>query len=67
MTGLITTPNLAHPDELYADLVAMAADLSAEEALNRAARLILLLANHIGDPAVISHAIELAVAGDQAD
>ncbi len=67
MSGLITTPNLANPDALYAELVAMAGDLSAEEALNRAARLILLLANHIGDPAVVSHAIQLAVAADQAD
>ena len=67
MSTLITTPNVPNPDELYAELVAMAADVSAEEALNRAARLILVLANHIGDPAVVSHAIELAVKAEQAD
>ena len=53
-------PNVADPDALYAALVDAHAGLieSASAALN--ARLVLLLANHIGDPAVLAEALAIA-------
>jgi len=57
---LITTPNLAAPDAVFARLRALSADLSDAESLKVQARLILLLVNHIGDQAVIDEATALA-------
>jgi hypothetical protein len=57
---LVTTPNLPRPDDLYAALIALHEGKTPEESLRIAARLILLLGNHIGDPAVVSHAIRVA-------
>lgn len=60
MTDLILTPNFANADDVYADI------LTAHEGLTKAqsdalnARLILILANHIGDRAVIAQALEAA-------
>ena len=47
--SLITTPNLSAPDDFYEALIDAHRDLSpdASHALN--ARLVLLLANHIGE------------------
>jgi hypothetical protein len=61
MTGnLVTTPNLQDADHFYAAFVATHAGLSdeASELLN--ARLILILANHIGERSVLEKALELA-------
>lgn len=60
MSRLVTTPNLESVDELYARLIEMHAGLTAEESLRANARLVLILVNHIGDPALIVEAIELA-------
>ncbi|WP_033073518.1 DUF2783 domain-containing protein [Sphingopyxis sp. MWB1] len=60
MTGLITEPNIAGVDDIYERLIAMHADASTEESLKLAARLNLILINHIGDPAVVAEAITLA-------
>jgi hypothetical protein len=63
MTGaLTTTPNLQDADRFYATFVAAHAGLSdqASELLN--ARLILILANHIGEEPVLEEALELAKA-----
>ena len=60
MTGLITEPNIAGVDDIYERLIAMHAGASAEESLKLAARLNLILINHIGDPAVVAEAITLA-------
>jgi hypothetical protein len=63
MTSRITsTPNLHDPDGFYAAYVAAHQGLSdeASELLN--ARLVLILANHIGDPAVLREALQLAAA-----
>ena len=57
---LIKHPNTAAPDDLYEQLIELHRDLSAEESQAVNARLILLLANHIGDPDVLSEAMELA-------
>ena len=64
MSSLIRSANLREPDGFYAALVAAHQGLSdeASELLN--ARLVLILANHVGDPEVLSEALaSLARAG----
>ena len=60
MSQLITTPNLSDPDGFYAQLLELHEELdqSASDATN--ARLILVLANHIGDREILSEALMLA-------
>ena len=60
MASLTTRANIKAPDEFYAELLAVHEGLSkaVSDALN--ARLILLLANHIGDRAVLSEALHAA-------
>jgi Protein of unknown function (DUF2783) len=58
--SLILTPNISDPDGFYAELIGAQRDLSEEETLRVSARLVLLLANHVGDRAVLSEAIRLA-------
>ena len=60
MSRLIQTQNLPDPDGFYAALVAAHQGLpdEASELLN--ARLVLILANHIGDPEVLCEALALA-------
>ena len=57
---LITTPNLESPDDFYEALIETHKDLdtAASHALN--ARLVLLLANHIGSLDVLRQAMLLA-------
>ena len=57
MTDLITAPNISDPDGFYAELIEIHDGLSEEESMALNARLILLLANHIGDRAVLSRAL----------
>lgn len=54
------TLNIAAPDELYALLIEAHQGLSEAECLKLDAKLILLLANHIGDLAVVRTAIAKA-------
>lgn len=60
MTALRTEARLADPDGFYAAL--MEAHRGLDEAASRRldARLVILLANHIGDDAVLREAIALA-------
>lgn len=60
MADLITTSQLAVPDALYNALVDAHRDLDDEQSAELNARLVLLLANHIGDPDVLAQAIALA-------
>ncbi len=60
MAELIVTPNLAGVDDVYERLVAMHEGLSEAESLKVWAKLVLILANHIGDRAVIDQAIDIA-------
>ena len=53
-------PNLVDPDALYTALIEAHDGLTAAESAALNARLVLLLANHIGDPAVLSEAIAKA-------
>ena len=63
MTQLRTAPRLAEPDEFYAAL--MEAHRGLDEAASRKldAKLILLLANHIGDMTVLRQALAIAQGG----
>jgi hypothetical protein len=58
--SLNTTSNFANPDDFYESLIAMHHDLSEEQSQMANARLILLLANHIGDMAVLRAAMSHA-------
>ena len=53
-------PNVADVDALYAAIVEAHSDLSETESAALNARLVLLLANHIGDEAVVREAIAVA-------
>ena len=67
MTRLDLTPRLTDPDALFEALVAAHRDLSPEASRRLDARLILLLANHIGDAEVLAEAIAAArAAGEDA-
>jgi Protein of unknown function (DUF2783) len=58
--GLKRDPNLADADGLYAAIIDAHAGLSPDESVALNARLVLLLANHIGDTNVILQAIATA-------
>lgn len=57
---LNTKPNISGPDEFYAELIQSHDGLSDEDSAALNARLILLLANHIGDRVVLSEALAAA-------
>lgn len=57
------SPNLPDPDGFYKELMDSQRHMSAEQAGAMNARLVLLLANQIGDRTLLSEAIRLARAG----
>jgi len=67
MARLNTAPNIEDPDGFYAELLALheGRGKSASDAVN--ARLVLILANHIGDRAVLREAFALAARTDGSD
>lgn len=67
MTALNIEPNLALPDDFYEALIDAHRDLDAARSQMVNARLILLLANHIGDLGVLREALRHARAGVNAD
>ena len=58
--NLITTPHLSAPDDFYEALIAAHHDLSVAQSHALNARLVLLLANHIGTQAVLQQALDAA-------
>ncbi|ACB36552.1 conserved hypothetical protein [Leptothrix cholodnii SP-6] len=58
--SLITTPHLGAPDDFYEALILSHHGLSAEQSHALNARLVLLLANHIGDQATLLQALAAA-------
>ncbi|HEV2558397.1 MAG TPA: DUF2783 domain-containing protein [Microvirga sp.] len=60
MTGLLTESRFADPDGAYRALIEAHRGLSDEESAALNTRLVLLLANHIGDPEVLAQALRLA-------
>lgn len=62
MTDLDTSPNLADPDGFYEALIAAHEGLGKEDSDALNARLILILANHVGDGTVLRQALAAASA-----
>jgi hypothetical protein len=60
MTKLVTKSRFADPDAAYAALARARRGLSETAAADLDARLVLILANHIGDLDVLNEAIALA-------
>jgi hypothetical protein len=60
---LIEKLNIAAPDDFYAELIAMHRGLSAEQSRLADAKLILLLANQVGDMEVLRQAMTAAREG----
>ena len=60
---LNTEPNIAAPDDFYEALVEIHRDLTPEQSRLVNAKLILLLANHIGDLDVLREAMAKARQG----
>lgn len=60
MTALRTEPRLADPDGFYAALMEAHRGLDEQASRRLDARLVILLANHIGEDAVLLEAIALA-------
>lgn len=67
MTKLLTASRLANPDEAYVALVEAHRRLEPEARARLNAKLVLILANHIGDPDVLREAIALAERADSGD
>lgn len=62
MADLILSPNIPGGDDFYAELLAVHERLTKEESDALNARLILILANHIGDREALTQALEAAKA-----
>jgi hypothetical protein len=60
---LITASQFANPDAAFVALVEARRGLTVEQSADLDARLVLILANHIGDADVLAEAIALAKAG----
>ncbi len=60
MAMLNTDPNLAAPDDFYERLIRTHRGLSDDESALVNAKLVLLLANHIGDADVLAQAMAAA-------
>jgi hypothetical protein len=57
---LIREPHIPDPDGFYEELIASQRELSDEQADMVLAKLVLILANHVGERAVLSEALALA-------
>lgn len=53
-------PNIVSPDSFYEELIHAQRDMSDEQADMLMAKLVLILANHVGDRSVLTEAINLA-------
>ena len=60
MGTLNLEPNIARPDDFYEALIALHRDLTPEQSAKVNARLVLLLANHVGDIDVLRQALDAA-------
>ena len=60
MAKLVTTSQFANPDAAYLALVEARRNLSGAEAAELDTRLVLILANHVGDLDALREAIALA-------
>ena len=58
--ALIRTPHIPDVDRFYAELIDAQRDLDDAEADRFTTQLVLILANHVGDRAVLAEALALA-------
>ena len=65
MGKLITASQFLDPDAAYRSIIEAHRGLSDAASANLDARLVLVLANHIGDADVLAEAIALAQAGSE--
>ncbi len=56
---LLTEPLIEDPDDFYARLIAMHEGLDSEQSHDLNCKLILLLANHIGDQKTLVEALDI--------
>ena len=66
MTKLLTDNRFANPDATYTAIIDAHRGLDDAESGELNARLILILANHIGDAEVLAEALALARGGSEA-
>ncbi len=55
---LHTEPRIEDPDDFYARLIALHSGLTSEQSQNLNSKLVLLMANHIGDRAVLDEILD---------
>lgn len=67
MSAHVTKAQLRHPDDFYADLLAAHEGLSKAESDAFNARLILLMANQIGDPDTLKGLLDAATRTKHSD
>ncbi len=60
MTNLLTDSRFPDPDRAYRALIEAHRGLSDEESAALNSRLVLILANHIGDQAILQEALAMA-------
>lgn len=60
MSDVITTPNIADSDGFYAKLIALHDGLSDADSAALNARLVLILANQVGDRRVLDQVLDMA-------
>ena len=60
---LRTEPGIADPDEFYTRLIRLHEGLGAEQSHKLNAKVILLLANHVGDAEVLNEVLEYVESG----
>ncbi len=65
MSALVTTPNLQSPDDFYEALIDTHQGLTDDQSHALNARLVLLLANHIGALPVLREALAAARASGE--
>jgi hypothetical protein len=63
MAELNTEPNLPAPDDFYDELIGLHRGLTEAQSALVNAKLILLLANHVGDPGILRAAMAAAREG----
>ena len=63
MSVLVHSLRIADPDGFYEELIACQRDLSEDDALRFQAKLLLVLANQVGDRAILTEAMAVARRG----
>jgi hypothetical protein len=58
--ALLTAPNIADPDGFYQELIDSQRNMSDEQAALMNCKLVLLLANHVGDRTTLREALRAA-------